>query len=170
MKSSKMTAEKMFCDDCGAKLPKGTKFCENCGATTNNAAPPPQKQAYTPSPPQQSYQHHPQQPAPYAQPVAHAPQPTTYHSQKSVGIALVLNILLIVGLGQIYAGRTARGIAFMVGYYSLLTGVIFSIFNYWYVAFILFPILSFALAMWSHVDAYLVTQEYNKKLLQGQVR
>ena len=155
MKSSKMTAEKMFCDDCGARLPKGTKFCENCGAPTSTVAPPPQKQVYTPSPPQQSYQQ------PYQQPI--------YKSQKSVGIALALNILLIVGLGQIYAGRTKRGIAYMAGYFSLITGVFISIFNYWYVAFIIFPILAFALAMWSHVDAYLVTQEYNRKL-QGQVR
>ncbi len=165
-----MTNEKMFCDDCGAKLPKGTKFCENCGATTSNVAPPPpQRQAYTP-PPQQSYKQTYQQPVSHAQPVAYAPPTPTLHSQKSVGIALLLNILLIVGLGQIYAGRTARGVAFMAGYYSLITGVFLSIFNYWYVAFIIFPILAFALAMWSHVDAYLVTQEYNKKLLQGQVR
>ncbi|MHA1198471.1 MAG: zinc ribbon domain-containing protein [Candidatus Heimdallarchaeaceae archaeon] len=160
-----MTSEKMFCDDCGAKLPKGVKFCENCGATTSNVAPPPQRQAFTPPPPQQTYQ----QPVSPAQPVAYAPQPI-YHSQKSVGIALLLNILLIVGLGQIYAARTARGVAFMAGYYSLITGVFLSIFNYWYVAFIIFPILAFALAMWSHVDAYLVTQEYNKKLLQRPVR
>lgn len=164
-----MTSEKMFCDDCGAKLPKGIKFCENCGATTSNVAPPPQRQAYTPPPPRQHSGPY-QQPAPYSQPVAHATHTPIYQSQKSVGIALILNILLIIGLGQIYAGRTTRGIAFMVGYYSLLTGVIVSIFNYWYVAFIIFPVLAFALAMWSHVDAYLVTQEYNKKLLQGQVR
>ena len=163
-----MTSEKMFCDDCGAKLPKGTKFCENCGATTSNVAPPPPRQTYTPPPPQQHSGPY-QQPVPYAQPVAYAPT-TIHQSQKSVGVALVLNILLIVGLGQIYAGRKARGMVFMVGYYSLITGLILSIFNYWYVAFILFPILAFALAMWSHVDAYLVTQEYNKKLLQGQVR
>ena len=164
-----MNSEKTFCDDCGAKLPKGTKFCENCGATTSNVAPPPQKQAYTPTP-QQSYQHHPQQPVAYTQPVTHAPQTPIYHSQKSAGVALILNIFLIIGLGQIYAGRTSRGIAFMVGYYSLITGVILSVWYYWFVAFILFPILAFALAMWCHVDAYLVTQEYNKKLLQGQVR
>ncbi|MCG3222845.1 MAG: zinc ribbon domain-containing protein [Candidatus Heimdallarchaeota archaeon] len=165
-----MTSEKIFCDDCGAKLPKGTKFCENCGATTSNVPPPPQRQVYTPSPPQQTHRQTYQQPVSPAQPVAYAPQTPIYRSQKSVGIALLLNILLIVGLGQIYAGRTARGVAFMAGYYSLITGVFLSIFNYWYVAFIIFPILAFALAMWSHVDAYLVTQEYNKKLVRGQIR
>ena len=165
-----MTSEKMFCDDCGAKLLKGTKFCENCGATTSNVPPPPQRQVYTPPPPQQTHRQTYQQPVSPAQPVAYAPQTPIYRSQKSVGIALLLNILLIVGLGQIYAGRTARGVAFMAGYYSLITGVFLSIFNYWYVAFITFPILAFALAMWSHVDAYLVTQEYNKKLMRGQIR
>ncbi|MHA1418936.1 MAG: zinc-ribbon domain-containing protein [Candidatus Heimdallarchaeaceae archaeon] len=166
-----MKDEKMFCDDCGAKLSEKTKFCKHCGATVGNVTPPQQpaqRQNY--APPQQSYQHTSPQPVTYTQPVAYATAPPISKPQKSAGVAVALNVLLIVGLGQIYAGRTMRGLAFMAGYYSLITGVIISIWYYWFVAFFIFPVLAFGLAMWSHVDAFLVTQEFNKKALQGQVR
>ena len=36
----------MFCPNCGAQIPDGSKFCGNCGARLDGAAQAPQQSAY----------------------------------------------------------------------------------------------------------------------------
>ena len=95
-------------------------------------------------------------------------------SRKNPWIAAALGLIVgffgIWGLGQIYAGRVARGLGFfLIG--VILGGlfwlsVILTVILIGYVGMVLFGILFLGGWLWQTFDAYSCTQEYNE--LHGQ--
>jgi TM2 domain-containing membrane protein YozV/predicted nucleic acid-binding Zn ribbon protein len=74
-----------FCPQCGKPVDEASKFCNNCGAILTTAAPVEQKGS-----------------------------DLGIHEEKSPSLA-VLCSFFIPGLGQVYDGETARGMAIFVG-------------------------------------------------------
>ena len=75
-----------YCPDCGKALASETSnFCDNCGAKFTGTSPPEQKEPIHPT-----------------------------NEEKNPYLALICS-LCIPGLGQVYDGLTARGVAFFFG-------------------------------------------------------
>jgi TM2 domain-containing membrane protein YozV len=79
---------------------------------------------------------------------------------KNSGLAAVLS-LIIPGLGQMYAGRIARGLVFF--FLGIPLTVIVAVLFFW----LIFPIfLPLVFWIWNVFDAYRLCNEYNRRLLQ----
>ncbi|MBA7476335.1 hypothetical protein ES707_11720 [subsurface metagenome] len=162
---------KMFCNSCGSKLKESDKFCENCGASIEGTPEVDnfQQQPYQ-QPQQQPYQQQPyQQPqqqqysGPYQQPtVVYQPSPI-YSQRKSPGLAVVLSIFVLLGSGQMYGGKVGRGFGFLFGVFGITIFFIVSFVLWWTVAWYLIPVVA-GLQIWCHIDAYRVTEKYNRFL------
>lgn len=134
----------MFCQQCGRELAPGAQFCSYCGAPAGGAGP---QGAYT------NYR--------------------TLPAHKDTGVALILALVLglfaLMGIGQIYVGRTARGIAILLGgllIEGLAVSLVFASFFGGPVAG-LFTIAIVSLAdlayyLWQAYDAYDLVQQYNR--------
>lgn len=85
----------MFCKNCGAQNPEGTKFCSNCGASLQEPA--------GPSAPQQPYQQQTYQQPPYQQPAQPPYQPPAQPPLRPVqGRSLAVCIILTIVTCGIY--------------------------------------------------------------------
>ncbi len=149
----------MFCNSCGSKLKESDKFCENCGASVEGT------QKVDTSLQQQSPQQPPQQQysGPYQQStIVYQPSPV-YSQRKSPGLAVVLSIFVLLGSGQMYAGKVGRGIGFLFGVFGITIFFIFAFILWWPVAWFLIPVVA-GLQIWCHIDAYRVAEKYNRFL------
>ena len=151
----------MYCNNCGAELPDGSRFCTRCGAKFDAGAQAPP--AY-----------------PQYQPVQ---QPYVVLPVKSEILAMVL-AFFIPGAGHLYAGKLVRGLLFMVSYFALTiisTVWVFSIIPNFNTPdpmvvmdalsgyIVLLSVLSLAgFIIWiaQLIDAYTVTKKYNDVLRQ----
>jgi len=112
-----------YCLECGKALASETsKFCDNCGTKVNAASPPIQN---------------PEQKEPVL----------TINEEKNPYLALLCSFF-IPGLGQVYNGLTARGIAFFFG---TLIGVI------------IFIIPGFVIWIYGMYDAFSTAEKMNNK-------
>ena len=138
----------MYCVKCGSEIPDGSEFCSKCG----NPVSPSASQNNT-----------------YAN-----PQPYAYQYQrplKSTGLAAVLSFLF-TGLGQVYVGKIARGIGFIVCgvvialvMMSMITIFISSYGAVWIIA-VIASIVCIAVWIFNVIDAYKLANEYNDVLQQ----
>ncbi|WP_400153802.1 zinc-ribbon domain-containing protein [Candidatus Methanomassiliicoccus intestinalis] len=138
----------MYCMKCGSEIPDGSEFCSKCG----NPVSPSASQNNT-----------------YAN-----PQPYAYQYQrplKSAGLAAVLSFLF-TGLGQVYVGKIARGIGFIVCgvvialvMMSMITIFISSYGAVWIIA-VIASIVCIAIWIFNVIDAYKLANEYNDVLQQ----
>lgn len=94
----------------------------------------------------------------------------SYHSEKkpwiAAGLALVLGVFGLWGVGQMYAGRFARGVGlFFIG---LVIGslfwlsVVLTVIFIGYVGMVLFGLFFIGGWIWQAFDAYNVAEEYNE--------
>lgn len=162
MRKEKLHGVQMFCNSCGSKLKESDKFCENCGASIEGTQKVDNFQ-------QQPYQQPPQQPpqqqysGPYQQPtVVYQPSPI-YSQRKNPGLAVVLSIFVLLGSGQMYGGKVGRGVGFLFGVFGITIFFIISFVLWWPVAWYLIPVVA-GLQIWCHIDAYRVTENYNRFL------
>ncbi|WP_400203555.1 zinc-ribbon domain-containing protein [Candidatus Methanomassiliicoccus intestinalis] len=138
----------MYCVKCGSEIPDGSEFCSKCGNPVSPSAS--QNNAYA------------------------NPQPYAYQYQrplKSAGLAAVLSFLF-TGLGQVYVGKIARGIGFIVCgvvialvMVSMITIFISSYNAVWIIA-IITSIVCIAIWIFNVIDAYKLANEYNDVLQQ----
>lgn len=155
----------MFCSNCGMEIENNIKFCPNCGANIEGF----QKSVgqsveYQPQPVQQADPYAPAQPL-YQQPIVQYHAPQAYLPNKSEVVAMLLSWFVLPGLGQIYVGKTNRGIGFLIG--QAAGGVIIGVTAFWLIWYVfpLFIILILGLVgiqIWNIVDAYVVAGRYNK--------
>lgn len=139
----------MYCTKCGTEIPDDSEYCSKCGNPTSpNAA---QNNRYAGAPPY-AYQYH--------------------RPLKSAGLAAILSFLF-TGLGQVYAGRIARGIGFIVcgvAIVSVLSLMIFLVagaaYGVFWVLFIAASIASLVIWVFNIFDAYSLANEYNDVLQQ----
>ena len=139
----------MYCTKCGTEIPDNSEYCSKCGNPTSpNAA---QNNGYAGAPPY-TYQ--------YQRPL------------KSAGLAAILSFLF-TGLGQVYAGRIARGIGFIVCgvvIVSVLSLMMFlfagASYGAVWVLFIAASIGSLVIWIFNIFDAYSLANEYNDVLQQ----
>ena len=93
----------MYCPNCEAPIPQGSRFCNNCGHAL----------------PEQAAVPRPAPPLPQAPQAARA-QPLQARPAKDPSTALVIEIagtlFGFMGLGWLYAGYTSRGIMLLVGW------------------------------------------------------
>ena len=127
----------MYCSNCGAQNADIARFCEKCG-TGLVATPPPPPQPETRMRGVDSV------PAPTAPGPAPGAHPVT---GKNPVLALVLS-LVIVGVGQFYNGDPKKGALMLIG----------AILGF----FISGGLISFALWVWSMIDAYQVASGKGK--------
>jgi TM2 domain-containing membrane protein YozV len=80
---------------------------------------------------------------------------------KNPGLAALLS-LIIPGLGQMYAGRIARGLVFF--FLGIPLTVVIAVFFFWLILPIFLPM---AFWIWNIFDAYRLCGEYNRRLLQS---
>ena len=80
---------------------------------------------------------------------------------KNSGLAALLS-LIIPGLGQMYAGRIARGLVFF--FLGIQLTVIIAVFFFWLILPIFLPL---AFWIWNIFDAHRLCNEYNRRLLQS---
>jgi TM2 domain-containing membrane protein YozV len=80
---------------------------------------------------------------------------------KNSGLAAVLSLIL-PGLGQMYAGKIARGLVFLLVCIPLT--VVIAVFFFWLIIPIFLPM---AFWIWNIFDAYRLCGEYNRRLLQS---
>jgi TM2 domain-containing membrane protein YozV len=149
----------MYCSNCGSLMEDGQMFCDDCGsrAGDNRAA---------------------------NSGGGQGPQYTINIRDKSAGVAAVLSFL-IMGLGQIYVGKIARGILLMLAY--TLFAVITTIFIFdilasydWFdyttntgiddvaglgIILIIVGVCSFIIWIWNIFDAYKLANKYNDHLM-----
>ncbi|MDO5861998.1 MAG: zinc-ribbon domain-containing protein [Thermoplasmata archaeon] len=77
-------------------------------------------------------------------------------NKKSDGLAVILSFI-IPGLGQLYLGKIDRGLAMLVG------GIALGLLSLW----LLFPAIAYIVVwIYSMYDAYQVSEEYNRYLLE----
>ncbi len=161
----------MYCNNCGAYLPDGTKYCKNCGTDTELAAQPAKAQ-YQPeySAPQQHSGPYPQATPQYSGTQPFTPPPTHYHKRKEPALAVILSWFVMLGSGHIYAGKPGKGIGLFFGAVACI-GVTyggFFILIDWYYNFGLAIALmaiggigAVVIALYAHIDAYRTANKYN---------
>lgn len=139
----------MYCSKCGIKIDDGQTFCDKCGARVGSAEGGGQNTTYVVS-----------------------------IRDKSAGIAAVLSFL-VMGLGQIYVGKIARGLLLMFSYIVFVVIEILLIFawlwdpysstmddDFFALAIVLLAVsvCYFILWIWNIFDAYKKANEYNDSL------
>jgi len=94
---------------------------------------------------------------------------------KSAGIAVVLSFF-ITGLGQIYVGKIARGLCFMLGSWAISGVAVFVTFAMldsfdsmgpFFTVIIIFAVIGIAIWIWNMFDAYKLANEFNDYLLKN---
>lgn len=133
----------MYCPNCGTETNPDSEFCQKCGTNLKEGT------RNTCVPPNVTY----------ALPL------------KSTGLAAVLSFLL-AGLGQVYVGKIARGIGFIVCgvvialvMMSMITIFISSYGAVWIIA-VIASIVCIAIWIFNVIDAYKLANEYNDVLQQ----
>ncbi len=129
----------MFCSNCGSPNEDGAKFCQKCGqplaADTQHAAPAPPTAPAAPSDTRM-------------RDTQAAPSSGRTVTGKNPVLATVLSI--IPGVGQFYNGDNKKG-AVMLGL-AIVLGIVSAA----------FPVLPFAVLVWSMIDAYRVASGQGK--------
>ena len=170
-----------YCPSCGKEVQGGERFCPNCGSSlsqqqTQTGYTASQTDYSTPIQPGQTYSGYDQ--GGYQQPLSGQygyQQPPVYASEKSTGIALILGLIVgfigLWGIGQIYVGKIARGIIFLI--LGLILMPILFVIAFFSVAaifdlavglFFIIPIIYFILWIYQAYDAYKLAQEYNMNI------
>lgn len=148
----------MYCNNCGANLPEGTKFCPNCGADSGVDAQPAKAQ-----PQQANIQYSGTQP--------YAPPPTAYKPKEPI-LALILSWFVMLGLGHMYAGKVGKGVGLLAGGFVsglVMSGGYFLLIGFYYgsgfglaIALIVIGgISAIIIALYAHIDAYQTAKKYN---------
>ena len=126
----------MYCQNCGTKTTGSEKFCPECGQPMGQGGQAPQ-----------GYVEHR---------VVHQAR------RKEPIIAVVLNLFLFPGLGQIYAGKPQRFLLVIVLFIGsvgfLLMGIASGSFNIMYI------IAPLVVGYWQVYDGYKCVVQYNKFL------
>ncbi len=150
----------MFCSNCGMQIEDNVKFCPHCGASLVGF-----QKGESQSVEYQPQVQQPTHSGPYQQPTVQYVAPQAYLPHKSEVVALILSWFVMPGLGQIYAGKTGRGIGFILGIAGggIVLGVS-AMWLIWYVLplFIVLIIGILGVQIWCIVDAYQTAIKYNK--------
>jgi len=142
-----------FCPYCGkpfrtfiVDLVNGFHYCPHCGKqlSTVPQQPPTEEEKMKPLSP-------PLPPPPPQQPL----QITV--GTKNPGVAALLSFL-IAGVGQIYAGRTVRGLLILFG--VIILNVILVSISFWLMS------VTLIILIWNIYDAHNLCKKYNKHLLE----
>jgi hypothetical protein len=134
-----------FCPACGRAVGPDLVYCSYCGAGLRNAS-------YSSRQPYQTVG-------------------ATYKRQGkkpwiAIGLALVLGLFGIWGIGHLYAGKIARGLGLL--FVGLIIGglfwfsVILTVILIGYVGIVLFGLFFVGGWLWQAFDAYNAAQEYNE--------
>ena len=167
-----------YCPNCGKDVQPGEMFCPTCGTSLQQGQTdqgPPTETGYTSS---QTYTtNQPGYSAPPPGQQGYAPPPPVYPGVplKSPGVALILGLILglfgLMGIGQIYAGKIARGIIILILGLIVVPMMIVIAFMGATITFgavwILLPVISiimFVLWIWQSYDAYVLTKRFNEGL------
>jgi hypothetical protein len=143
----------MYCRKCGKVIDNNSKFCPECGEPTGTV-PPYENTCYNQN---QQYSN------------------TCAMPKKDVGMTLIFAIvgglLLFNGIGQIYLGRIGRGLSIMLLGWFLGAAAIISMFSFGNTdinitlgTWLIFAFCELALFVWQIYDAYMLVNEYNKKI------
>ncbi|MCG3222846.1 MAG: zinc-ribbon domain-containing protein [Candidatus Heimdallarchaeota archaeon] len=146
----------MYCNNCGANLPEGTKFCPNCGADSGVAAQPAKAQ-----PQQANIQYSGTQP--------YSPPPTPYKPKEPI-LALILSWFVMLGLGHMYAGKVGKGLGLLAG--GFVSGLVMSggyviLLVFYYnlglaiALLVIGGISAIVIVLYAHIDAYKTAKKYN---------
>jgi TM2 domain-containing membrane protein YozV len=132
----------MFCQNCGTEISGNEKFCPECGAALKESS-------YTAS--------------------SHATRPVEHRivvqdRRKEPIIAVVLNLFLFPGLGQIYAGKPKRFLLVFVLFFGSIGLLMGSIFSGAGMPMPIFIILALVVGYWQVYDGYRCVSQYNKFL------
>jgi len=124
----------MYCSKCGTQLPDGASFCSNCGFNLGSNP---------------GYQGNPG----YDRATA-----SIMVNKKNEALALILS-LIIPGLGEIYVGKTTKGILLiLVDILVAALGLLF-----------FFPfIVSLVIWIYAMYDSFTLAKYYNGYLLENQ--
>lgn len=132
-----------FCPKCGKRVQAKADFCPSCG---NNLK----------------------------QSTSERPTPSVPLERKNEGIAAILSFILglagLMGIGQIYVGRIARGIAVLIVgivlailvWGSLILGF-FTLGIAW-IGTLFFGVVWLVLLVWQTFDAYSLAQKFNREV------
>ncbi len=154
-----------YCPSCGREVKEGENYCPYCGgALPQQQASSSERRGYNTShqgytgPDQGGYQ-----------------QPLVYGTEKSTGVAIILGLIVgligLWGIGQMYVGRIARGVMFLIlGLILMPALVLIGAFGMFVTAglslLLIFalPIVYLVLWIYQGYDAYKLAQEYNMHL------
>lgn len=123
----------MYCQNCGAQLPDSATYCDKCGNRVGLSDG-------------------------GGTGTVNRSMASIMVNKKSEALALILS-LIIPGLGQIYIGKTWRGIRFIIA--ILIIALIVT----WLAGILIAGIVGLALWLYSMYDAYTGAKEYNRYLL-----
>jgi TM2 domain-containing membrane protein YozV len=139
-----------FCSRCGAQVGMaGETFCSICGTPLMTAGSPAMTLQPVYVPPLY---------APDTRGAYYVPQMIVPMHMKNTTVATVLS-LFIVGVGQIYAGRAARGFG-IIALVSLLCVAAYLIFSLQ--GLLLVAPFIVGIYVWQIYDAYTITKKYNE--------
>lgn len=138
----------MYCDNCGAKVEKGKKFCDNCGTNVGKVKPSDylefEKKVGS------NGEHLPYQPTPPVMP------------KKSLILALIMNLVIFPGFGQLYMRKLLRGLSFSLGFIALIILAVFASESDWPNISIGLIVLLGMLYLLINIDVLLLVRRFNK--------
>lgn len=126
----------MYCQNCGTKTTGSEKFCPECGQPMGQGGQAPQ-----------GYVEHR---------VVHQAR------RKEPIIAVVLNLFLFPGLGQIYAGKASRGLLVILLFWGSVALFMVTILSSGFNPIVL--IIMLIVGYWQVYDGYKCVAQYNKFL------
>ncbi len=145
-----------YCNNCGSIMTEGTRFCSNCGADSGLATQPVKSHS------QPEYSAPQQHSGPYQQPAYAQPIQGAHLSRKTPVVAVLLSMFVMLGSGQMYAGKVGRGFAFIGGIVSLGVLIVILVLTTYdpFIVFWIIPVV-FAVQLWCVIDAYVQVRKYN---------
>ena len=132
----------MYCQNCGSEISGNEKFCPECGGALK-------QDSYSAD----SYT---------GRPVEH--RIVVQDRRKEPIIAVLLNLFLFPGLGQVYAGKPKRFLLVMLLFWSSVGLLLMSILANTGMPMPIFIILALVVGYWQVYDGYKCVSDYNKFL------